>query len=46
MNCVFYSYKANSEFGVIDYYESVYANPYTGQAEGMYDEKNNFFSVA
>ncbi len=49
INPVFYSYKYNPEgltyFGTIIHYESVYADPYSGEVKGIYDEKNNFFSI-
>jgi uncharacterized iron-regulated membrane protein len=48
-NWVFYTYKANPEaltyFGMIEYYESVFVDPYTGEIKDIYDEKNDFFNL-
>lgn len=48
-NWVFYTYNSNPEkltyFGMIEHYESVYINPYTGEIAGSYDEEKDFFSV-
>jgi len=37
--------KALTYFGTIDYYESVFINPYTGAVTGKYDYKYDFFNV-
>jgi uncharacterized iron-regulated membrane protein len=46
---VFYSYQANPEtstyFGMIDYYQSVYVDPYSGEILANYDEKYDFFNI-
>ncbi len=48
---VFYAYKPNNDPGAItyfeslDYYKSVYVNPYTGEILRIYDEKMDFFNI-
>jgi uncharacterized iron-regulated membrane protein len=46
---VFYSYQNNPDaityFGMIDHYESVYVDPYSGEIIATYDEKFDFFNV-
>ena len=46
---VFYSYKGNPDattyFGAIDYYTSVYVDPYSGKIKAIYDEKYDFFNI-
>ncbi|MCG6190637.1 PepSY-associated TM helix domain-containing protein [Maribellus maritimus] len=46
---VFFSYKGNSEattyFNMIDHYESVYIDPYSGETTGSYNEKTDFFNI-
>lgn len=46
---VFSSYKANNDaityFGIIDYYTSVYIDPYTGEVKAEYNEKYDFFNI-
>jgi uncharacterized iron-regulated membrane protein len=46
---VFYSYQNNPDaityFGMIDHYESVYVDPYSGKIIAVYDEKLDFFNV-
>lgn len=46
---VFSTYKNNPDgftwFETIDYYESVYVDPYTGEILGVYDEEHDFFTV-
>lgn len=48
-NWVFYTYEMNPEaltyFGMVEYYESVFVDPYTGGIKGIYDEKNDFFNL-
>ena len=45
----FYTYKGNEEattyFDMIDYYESVYIDPYLGKVTGNYNEKTDFFNI-
>lgn len=49
MNYVFYYYEYNPEgwnyFNEYLIYKSVYINPFTGEIEGVYDEKNSFFNI-
>ncbi|WP_423127608.1 PepSY-associated TM helix domain-containing protein [Gaoshiqia sp. Z1-71] len=46
---VFYGYKGNEDgltyFSAIDYYRSVYVDPYNGQIKAVYDEKADFFNL-
>ena len=46
---VFHCFKANEGsffyFGNIDYYLSVYVDPYTGKVLGIYDEELDFFNI-
>jgi len=48
-NWRFYSYKGNPDgltyWGMIDYYNSVFVDPYTGTVKGRFDEKSDFFNV-
>ncbi|WP_183890335.1 PepSY-associated TM helix domain-containing protein [Pedobacter cryoconitis] len=37
--------KALTYFGSIDYYESVFINPYTGAVTGLHDYKYDFFNI-
>ncbi|KIO77646.1 membrane protein [Pedobacter lusitanus] len=37
--------KALTYFGTLDYYESVFINPYTGTVTGRYDYKYDFFNI-
>jgi uncharacterized iron-regulated membrane protein len=46
----FMAYKAGNDkaitwFGSVDYYESVFVNPYTGAITGIHDYKHDFFVV-
>ncbi|THD33733.1 MAG: PepSY domain-containing protein [Flavobacterium johnsoniae] len=46
---VFGCYKKNENaityFGAIDYYKSVYVNPYSGEILAVYDEEMDFFNI-
>lgn len=46
---VFHCYKGNENaytyFGSIEYYQSIYVDPYTGKVLGMYDEEMDFFNI-
>lgn len=46
---IFYSYKKNKEgityFQTIDYYQSAYVDPYSGEIKGIINEETNFFNV-
>lgn len=46
---VFYAYKGNENaityFESIDYYKSIYVNPYTGKILRIYDEELDFFNI-
>jgi len=46
---IFYSYKKNKEgityFQTIDYYQSAYVDPYSGEIKGIVNEETNFFNV-
>ena len=48
-NWAFYSYKMNPEgityFSVVNHYDAVYLNPYSGKMAGIIDYKNDFFSL-
>lgn len=48
-NYVFYYYERNPDgwnyFNEYIIYKSVYINPFTGEIEGVFDEKNNFFNI-
>ncbi|QNK63864.1 PepSY domain-containing protein [Pedobacter sp. PAMC26386] len=37
--------KALTYFGTLDYFESVFINPYTGTVTGRFDYKYNFFNI-
>jgi uncharacterized iron-regulated membrane protein len=37
--------KAITYFGAVDYYESVFLNPYTGAVTGIHDYKRDFFVI-
>lgn len=46
---VFSTYKSNSEgltyFSTIEYYQSLFIDPYSGEVKAIYDEKLDFFNV-
>ena len=46
---IFGCYKANegalTYFGLIDYYQSIYVNPYSGEIMAIYDEEMDFFNI-
>lgn len=46
---IFGCYKGNEEaltyFGTIDYYQSIYVDPYTGKIVATYDEEMDFFNI-
>ncbi len=37
--------KSMTYFGNIEYYESIYVNPYSGAIKARYDEEHNFFNI-
>ena len=49
INYIFYYYERNHDawnyFDEYIIYKSVYVNPFTGEIEGVFDEKNNFFNI-
>lgn len=49
INYVFYYYERDDHawnyFDEYIIYKSVYINPFTGEIEGVYDEKNSFFNI-
>lgn len=46
---IFGCYKGNEDaltyFGTIDYYQSIYVNPYSGEILAVYDEEMDFFNI-
>lgn len=46
---IFYAYKGNEKgityFDSIDYYKSIYVNPYTGEILKIYNEELDFFNI-
>lgn len=48
-NWTFNCYESNEDaityFGAVEYYQTIYVNPYTGAIAGMYDEKHDFFNL-